>query len=505
MSYWNGNAIEVGTIEQLLVDDHIVEDSWDLKRCVHQPLRHPIGPVLLSDRPWEDGIRTCNVLYDQRDGIYRMLYQSVNVESYQKYMNYFDMKPHPWDRAVHGTPKFVCYAESEDGLNWEKPALEGRSWRNYEKTNVVVPGHTRAQSPEVLWNPDQSDEQRRLIMLYRDTIGHPGPDLRDGRCIMYSPDGIHWTEEDDNPVTKGGSDGHNPICWDPATQQWFCFCRPKVLTFDKRATPRPSRSNTRRRMAVITSPDLRTWSFPRTVIVPDELDITTMCVEGASAAFKHGSHFIAMVPISDHTGTGNWESQLAFSTDGYHWSRLPDRPNYFDRGPEGSWDQHQALPTCPPVEMGDNWLIYYLGQHQPPLRHAHSFSVTAVGVAVVPKGRLVGRFAGDDDGFLLTRELIVGGKHLEIHCERVSDRDWRAPCEIRVGLTRRAAEANDHREAGYYDGFAIDECEPMGMTSFALRVRWNGNDDLSSLVGKPAYLRFYMRNAGLYSFRFTNE
>ena len=109
-------------------------------------------------------------------------------------------------------------------------------------------------------------------------------------------------------------------------------------------------------MAVMTSPDLRTWSFPRTVIVPDELDISTMCVEGASAGFKWGSHFFAMVPISDHYGTQNFETQLAFSADGHHWNRLPDRPNYFERGPEGSWDSHWAMPTCPPVEMGDQWL-----------------------------------------------------------------------------------------------------------------------------------------------------
>lgn len=505
MNYYNSQAVKVGTIEQLLVDDHIVEDTWDLTRHVHQPLRHPIGPVLHADRPWEDGIRTCNVLYDQREGLYRMFYQSINIEAYQKYQNYGKAQRHPWDLAKHGTPKFVCYAESHDGLHWDKPSLDGFGWRNYPKTNVVMPGHTRAQSPEVFWNSNQSDEQRRLIMLYRDTINHTKPDARDGRCLAYSADGIHWTEDKDNPITQGGSDGMQPICWDPATKQWFCFCRPKVLTYDQRGSFRPPMSNTRRRMAVMTSPDLRTWSFPRTVIVPDELDISTMCVEGASAGFKWGSHFFAMVPISDHYGTQNFETQLAFSADGHHWNRLPDRPNYFERGPEGSWDSHWAMPTCPPVEMGDQWLLYYIGAHKPVMRHSHSFFVSAVGVAVVPKGRLIGQFAGDRDGFLLTRELVVGGKFLDIHCERVADRDGRPPCEIRVGLARRGGEANDHRDLGYHDGFDIDDCEPMGMTSHALRVRWKGNADLGALVGKSAYLRFYMRNVGLYSFRFANQ
>ena len=139
------------------------------------------------------------------------------------------------------------------------------------------------------------------------------------------------------------------------------------------------------------------------------------------------------------------------------------------------------------------------------MRHWLSHSMSALGVAVVPKGRLIGRFAGDRDGFLLTRELIVGGRHLDIHCERVLDREGRPPCDIRVGVARRAHEPNDHRDMGYYDGFSIDECDPMGSTSSALRVRWKGNDDLGALIGKPAYLRFHLRNAGLYSFRFTDE
>lgn len=501
MNYVSGDAIEVGTVEQLVLDDAIVEDVWDLTRHACPPLRDPIGPVLGADRPWEDGIRGCHVFYDERDGLHRMLYQSVNIEAYQ----YFHGDPPRFDMAKHGPSKFVCYAESEDGVHWRKPTFEGIPWRNHPQTNIVMSGRTRAQAAEVFRNPDQSDEQRRYIMMYRDTFNYTRPDEQDGRCLAYSPDGIHWSEDRDNPITRSGSDGAAPVCWDAASRQWFCFCRPKVMAFDRNATDRPSLGNTRRRMAVITSPDLKSWSFPRTTIVPDELDINTFCVEGASTVFKWGSHFIATVPISDHTGSGFVETQLAFSSDGFHWQRLPDRPNYLDRGPEGSWDHHAAIPLCPPVERGDNWLLYYMGALRPPMRHWLSFSTSAIGVAVVPKGRLIGRFAGDRDGFLLTRELIIGGRYLDLHCERVLDRDGRPPCEIRVGVARRAHAANDHRDMGYYEGFAIDECDLMRSTSSALRVRWKGNEDLSGLIGKPAYLRFHMRNAGLYSFRFTDR
>ena len=500
MSYWTGDAMKVGTVEQLLIDDHIVEDAWDLERRVCRPLRHPIGPVLLADRPWEDGMRYANVLYDERDGLYRMLYAVVNFEAYQ--YQYVAGLPERWDRAKHGTPKFFCYAESPDGLHWEKPAFDFASWRNHERTNVVMPGHARAQQAFVFWNPDQSDERRRLIAFYRDVYNWGKPDQRDGRCLAYSPDGVHWTEDPGNPVTQSASDGDNPVCWDPATRQWFCFIRPRMLTFDQRATPRPSVGNNKRRMAVITSPDLREWTFPRTVMYPDELDVTTMSID-MWTVFKHGSHFIALVSILDETRKGIREVRIASSADGFRWSRLPHRPTFFERGPEGSFDGGSVMFCGEPVGMGDRWLLYYLGMNPGVL--GESFYVDAIGVAVLPRGRLVGRFAGDRDRFLLTREVTVGGKHLDVHCEAVHDRIGRPECEIRVGIARRARQASDHRDMGYYEGFGIDDCDPIRSTNAALRVTWKGNDDLSSLVGKPAYLRFYLRNAGIYSFRFAGD
>ena len=53
MDYFNGEAIEVGTVEQFLIDDHIVEDAWDVRRKVCKALRHPKGCLLCADKPWE--------------------------------------------------------------------------------------------------------------------------------------------------------------------------------------------------------------------------------------------------------------------------------------------------------------------------------------------------------------------------------------------------------------------------------------------------------------------
>jgi len=333
--------------------------------------------------------------------------------------------------------------------------------------------------------------------VYRD---RDGLESVQGRFFAHSADGVHFTEDRANPVIRGASDGADVLLWDESTRLWYYFVRPAMLPFDPRGAQDPPRGNLKRRMCVSTSSDLRHWSFPRTVLYPDELDPSPMCLD-QWAVFKHGSHFISLLSLMDESRGGVNITQIASSVDGFHWHRLPDRPTFIERGPEGSFDSGQMMLLGAPVPMGDRWYFYYAGT--PRGQKASWHNLGAVGVAVLPKGRLVGRFAADRDGFLLSRELIVGGRHLEIHCENPEARVPGTGQFIRVGIARRATAPNDHLDDGYYEGFAIDQCDKIAATTSAFRVSWQGCDDLSKLIGKPAYLRFALRNAGIYSFRFV--
>ena len=492
MSYWNGKPLEVGTVEQLLIDDYIVEDVWDVRRRVCQPLRHPMNPVLSADQPWEDNIYPWRVIYDERDGIYRMYYQVMNVDAWQ-YQFLSELRSQ-WNMRKHGSSYFTCYAESPDGVSWEKPLFDIIPWRDYLNTNIVSTGRTKSQAVDVVINPDVGDEDRRLIMVYRDK-----ETLTSQHCryFAFSSDGVHWRENEDIPLIVGAQDDANVLCWDPESRQWFFYLRPAVLPFDEDTAPDRPIGNLKRRMAVSTSPDLRSWTFPRTVIYGDELDPNPMCHD-QWAVFKHGSHFIALLSVMDVEREKTNNMQIASSRDGFHWHRLPDRAIFMEKGPAGAFDSGQTILSGEPVPKGDSWYIYYTGT-----RHGqeHWHNIGAVGLAVQPRGRLVGRFADDRDGFLLTREFLVGGKQLRINSE-VANREPKREKMIKVGIAKRAYGPNEHLDAGYYDGFSTSECDSITSTSISRLVTWNGKSDLSPLAGKPAYLRFYMKNAGVYSFRF---
>ena len=52
-------------------------------------------------------------------------------------------------------------------------------------------------------------------------------------------------------------------------------------------------------------------------------------------------------------------------------------------------------------------------------------------------------------------------------------------------------------------GFALDDCAPVFGDAHERPVTWRSGSDLSALAGKPVRLRFEMRDAHLYAYRFA--
>ena len=215
MSYWGGEPITVGTVEQLLIDDHVVEDAWDVQRQVCAPLRHPTGPVLQADRPWEANICPWRVLHDPREGGFHMYYQVINAEAWN-----FLFAADPgaqWSKSRHGSPYMTCYARSADGFHWEKPSLDVVPWRDHERTNILADGNRKSQAVDVALVPDAEDEQRRLVMAYRDIDPDRGEQCR---YFAWSADGLRWTPDPANPIVRGAGDGADVLVHDPVTRRW---------------------------------------------------------------------------------------------------------------------------------------------------------------------------------------------------------------------------------------------------------------------------------------------
>ena len=51
-------------------------------------------------------------------------------------------------------------------------------------------------------------------------------------------------------------------------------------------------------------------------------------------------------------------------------------------------------------------------------------------------------------------------------------------------------------------GFALADCHEVYGDDLERTVAWRGNPDVGALAGRPVRLRFEVRDADLYSFRF---
>jgi len=91
---------------ELFLDDGIIERTYRLGRTVHPLAKWKGGPLIRPDRPWEAPMLAAygTAMEDPESGLLRFWYISCA-------------------RRPDRRRTLVCYAESEDGLNWHKPEL----------------------------------------------------------------------------------------------------------------------------------------------------------------------------------------------------------------------------------------------------------------------------------------------------------------------------------------------------------------------------------------------
>ena len=188
--------------------------------------------------------------------------------------------------------------------------------------------------------------------------------------------------------------------------------------------------------------------------------------------------------------------QLTFSRDGWNWERLANHPVFIQRGVIGSWDAGM-ISTGRFFEYGDEIRIYYYGyngSHNVPNR------TSGIGLARLPKERIVARAAGDELGTFITKPFRLEGGRLEINAN------------AERGLIK--AEVTDPI-GNPLDGYNVRDCREIRRNDFRIPVEWNGSirgtadrsatnrrsgGKLGDLKGKPVRLRFYLLRTRLYSF-----
>ena len=490
--YYHGKPLRIGNETQLFIDDSIIENRWNLERVLISPQKYIRNPVLLPDKPWEgDTVSVPNVLFDKDSGLYRMWYTTNSYSAYY---------------GAGGPSSYVCYAESEDGIHWEKPLLDACDFPGFSKTNVVYCGAERAgtSSCHVFINAGETDAGKRYNMVTLEKRTIKG-EIVSGVSLAVSPDGLKWKPFSEIHILDFHSDTKNHIAYDPVSRTWRLYGRPMywfTMSGVRNRVRMPDGSmntrHTRRHVICSTSPDLKQWSYPRSVMYPDERDTSDY---DDCTVFRYGGQFLMFYSAMDNTNEYRNDIRIASSPDGFHWTRYYTREPYMNRGGEGAWDERTLYFAGEPVAREEKLFIYYGGLAQSKLT---SPMMGGIGLAMTKVDRFVEQSAGDQPGYLNTKEIIVEGNRLKINTT-IHSQDYRN-LQIRAELIKHPVPGGHTGFTPVYEGFSLDDCDPIRWTDRPnVSVSWKGNPDIGSLMGKPVHIRFEIQNMGLFSFRIDKE
>ena len=457
----SNTARSVGNEVQLFVDDVLLARKSGVVRRVH-PCRKLDAPVMVPETPWEqDGI-------DQRIYVYGTVLRDPPTGRLRMWYN---------------RNRLVMHATSADGLRWQRPGLGLYEVAGSRDNNVVWP---HFHSPSVACNDRPTDPQRRYNML-----GY-GQESGRGYYAAHSADGIHWELYPKNPVLPGGDTC--TLAYDPKTREYLAFHK---LT-------REHRGQRRRLVYLATSPDMQTWSEPKLVMAPDEIDDAQVRREGGRysqfynmSVFPYGDQFLGLVTHFRYTGPphergplqsgddGPVDVELVHSRDGRTWHRCEDRSPVIPTGPH-AYDAGCILgATNGPVTVDDELWLYYTA-----ITTTHGGYVPNKRITIaLARWRLDGFVsldAGQEDGVVETVPLECSGDRLTVNADAGG------------GLLSVAVL---DREGRPLPGYGHDDCVPIGRDSVRHVVRWKGHDHLPP--GEPFRLQFRMRRVKLFSYQLS--
>lgn len=465
--------LQAGRQRQLLADTALIETlSGGAALRLHEPVPREIA--LLHDAPWEGN--SCGYHTVFQDGPrYRMYYRG--------YEQTLKSEPEPHVMCV-------CYAESMDGIHWNKPVLNLAEFNGSSANNILMTGEAGHNfTPFKDTNPACAPEaQYKAVAL-------AGPGLK----AFRSADGLHWTPLREEPIiTQGAFDSQNLVFWDAVRGEYRAYWR--------------DFHDGLRDIRTATSNDFVTWSAPVWLSYPGSpaeqlytnqvipyyrapqlfVGFPTRYIDrGWSEAMQRlpePEHRRLRSETSAREGTALTDGLFMISRDGaafHRWDRVFIRPGLRTAGNWVYGDNYQAwgiVETASAIENAPRELSVYATESY------WTGKSCALRQYTLRIDGFVSLEAGQGGGELITKPLVFEGATLSLNFATS------AAGAIRVEI--------QHADGTPAEGFSLADCPESFGDTLDYPVSWNGKTDLSALAGTAVRLRFVMKDADLYSFVF---
>ena len=472
-------AHNIGGNRELLIDNALIDTArTTAQEVLHHPVRREC--VMTNSAPWEaDGWVYYTLIQEQ--GFIRMYYLCMPM--YNR------------EHTRHDPPfHHICYAESTDGVHWNKPELGICEINGSTRNNVIVLSETMDALHVFLdKNPACPRDER-----YKAVLTRPHHQL----WCMLSEDGVHfrmgWMLSD-----NGVFDSHNTAFWDERLRCYVCYMR----DFHDGANGERIRDIRR-----IESTDFKNWSEPERISYTDSPYDFHMYTNGVQPYFRAPQLYVAFP--ARYTERKEWTANYDALCGAEHrkW-RMQFHPRYglavtdglfmtsrdgksFRRwneaflrpGPESpkrwvygdGYAAYGLIATPTGVEGEDDELSFYATGNDWSDTPVQLFRYT------LRLDGFVSRSAPYAGGEVVTQPLCFAGDALHINFATS------AAGSLRVVIEDEAGSALPGFDSGELFGDAADRT-----------VHFDGN--LAAIAGQPVRLRFILRDADLYAFQFCTE
>ncbi len=479
----NKEVINIGNKLELFVDNYLIDKiSGDAELRLHNPVRREI--VFDGDEPWEGNL--CGYFTVFKDSnIYRMYYMGGELR-------------HESEEKSHKS--VPCYAESKDGIHWIKPQLNMYEFDKSKKNNIVYKEevHTfvpfKDNNPSCL--PGEKYKAIGSVKIGEETV-----------LMAYkSSDAIHWSLLSDEPIMKeeGAFASQNLAFWDSVNNKYRLYYR--------KGRPLSGYPDGIRDVKTSESKDFINWSKPvflKYPGAPDEEIYTNQIIPYFRAphillgfptryvdrGWVYSTDHLPMLEhrklrseFSFREGTAVTDGLFMSSRDGLVFNRWPVafiRPGLGKR----NW------------VYGDNYQNWGLVLTKSDIEGApDEISLYATEDYWTVKGSKLRRFSIRVDGFvsvfapltggeLITKPFIFDGEKLIINFS------------TSAGGSMKFEFQDENCKV--IPGYSMEECEEMFGDLLEGVVKWENGIDVSKLSGKTVKLRVLLKDADLYSIKFS--
>lgn len=479
----------------LFVDDDAILYRSGTHRVFHPFQRHAGNPVIKGkQKPWEIALAWTSVYRNPATGLYQLWYQSF-----------------AGDRAKDRTRRcVVCYAESKDGIAFDKPNLGLFDFNGDTNNSIVLianGGKSDRYGAAVVVDPLSIDPSRRYKMAYFDFSMDRGREMP-GLCVAFSPDGIHWSKYAAAPLSRAaygeygepvpfqdepGREWAVPLSMSDALDAFYDPVRQVFAIYGKMWFDAPDGGMFwKHGIGRIESRDFVHWSRPQTVLTPADDDPPHLEFHTGPAFFYEGCYFNLLQILNRGENGGAIDIELGISRDGLAWQRPFKKQFALPRGRAGQFDSGSIFTSATPIVLPGEIRFYY-GAYSGGATGADDYShLSGIGFATLPKDRFAGlKPVARSDQATLPKPLENIG---QITLKPIPIRP-RTVIRLNADATEGSIRVELLNEHGYrLRGFSREDAFPIVGNSLNHTVKWKDRS-LNDLPEGHYLIRIHLNNA----------